>query len=101
MRFFVLLGAALLLASCATTEFGPQLPGDLSSSPDRVCLLKLTDGLLDLGRRPPRTALWTGRTVPQVGQIAWPLLPGKRPSHPAGRSLQSLGDLHLPQALLA
>ena len=79
----------------------PQLPGDLSSSPDRVCLLKLTDGLLDLGRRPPRTVLWTGRTVPQVGQIVWPLLPGKRPAHPASRSLQSVGDLNLPQALLA
>jgi hypothetical protein len=34
VRFFALLGATLLLASCATTEFGPQLPGDLARRPD-------------------------------------------------------------------
>jgi hypothetical protein len=28
-------------------------------------------------------------------------LPGKRPPHPAGRPLQSLGDLNLAQTLLA
>ena len=35
MRRFALLGAtSLLLASCATTEFGPQLPDDLARRPD-------------------------------------------------------------------
>ncbi|MEW6514755.1 MAG: DUF1615 domain-containing protein [Pseudomonadota bacterium] len=34
LRRFALLGAALLLAGCATTEFGPQLPGDLARRPD-------------------------------------------------------------------
>lgn len=33
-RFVALLGAAVLLGSCATTDFGPQLPGDLSRRPD-------------------------------------------------------------------
>lgn len=34
MRLLALLGAAVLLASCATTEFGPQLPPDLARRPD-------------------------------------------------------------------
>ncbi len=44
-----------------------QLPGNLPSSPDRVCLLELADGMLDLARRPPRTAFGTGQTVSQAG----------------------------------
>lgn len=34
MRRFALLGATLLLAGCATTEFGPQLPADMARRPD-------------------------------------------------------------------
>jgi hypothetical protein len=34
MRRLALLGATLLLAGCATTEFGPQLPPDMSRRPD-------------------------------------------------------------------
>ena len=33
-RFAVLVSAAVMLGSCATTDFGPQLPADLSRRPD-------------------------------------------------------------------